>query len=60
MPKYNLSDADLGALADFVMALDFSKYQQKILKRSEVLKDAPLQTQLQNLPGALNGSPAAH
>jgi ubiquinol-cytochrome c reductase cytochrome b subunit len=38
MPKYNLSDADLRALADFVMALDFSKYSQKMLKRSEVLK----------------------
>ncbi|MGA2990664.1 MAG: cytochrome b N-terminal domain-containing protein [Candidatus Korobacteraceae bacterium] len=41
MPKYNFSDADLQSLADFVLALDFSKYPQKILKRSEILKTSP-------------------
>jgi ubiquinol-cytochrome c reductase cytochrome b subunit len=45
MPKYNLSDADLTALADFALALDFSKYPQKKLKATEVLKSAPLQAQ---------------
>jgi ubiquinol-cytochrome c reductase cytochrome b subunit len=44
MPKYNLPDADLHALADFVLALDFRKYSQTILKRSEVLKSASLQS----------------
>jgi hypothetical protein len=43
MPKYNLSDADLTALADFTLALDFSKYPQKRLKAADVLKSAPLQ-----------------
>jgi ubiquinol-cytochrome c reductase cytochrome b subunit len=38
MPKYNFSDPDLQSLADFVLALDFSKYPQKILRRPEVLQ----------------------
>jgi ubiquinol-cytochrome c reductase cytochrome b subunit len=41
MPKYNFSEADLQALADFVLALDFSQYPQKILKRSEILQTSP-------------------
>lgn len=39
MPKYNLPDADLHALADFVLALDFRKYPERIVKREEVLKN---------------------
>jgi len=39
MPKYNLPQSDLQALADFVLALDFSKYPAKILKREEVLHE---------------------
>jgi ubiquinol-cytochrome c reductase cytochrome b subunit len=38
MPKYNLPEADLQALADFLLALDFSKHPPKILNRKEVLK----------------------
>jgi ubiquinol-cytochrome c reductase cytochrome b subunit len=38
MPKYNLPESDLRALADFTLALDFSKYPVKILKREEVSK----------------------
>jgi len=38
MPKYNLPASDLQALADFVLALDFSAYRAKILKRKEVLR----------------------
>ncbi len=38
MPKYNLPDADLQVLADFVLALDFSRYQQKILRRGDFAK----------------------
>jgi ubiquinol-cytochrome c reductase cytochrome b subunit len=41
MPKYNFSDADLQSLADFVLALDFSKYKQKILQRQEILQGVP-------------------
>jgi cbb3-type cytochrome oxidase cytochrome c subunit len=41
MPKYNFSDADLQSLADFVLALDFSRHQQKILRRPEILQSAP-------------------
>ena len=39
MPKYNLPESDLQALADFLLALDFSKYPAKILKREEVLHE---------------------
>ena len=38
MPKYNLPESDLQALADFLLALDFSRYPPKILNRKEVLK----------------------
>jgi ubiquinol-cytochrome c reductase cytochrome b subunit len=38
MPKYDLQAQDLQALADFVLALDFSRYPEKFLKREEVLK----------------------
>ena len=38
MPKYDLPAQDLQALADFVLALDFSRYPEKVLKREEVLK----------------------
>jgi ubiquinol-cytochrome c reductase cytochrome b subunit len=41
MPKYNFSDAELQSLADFVLALDFSKYKQKILQRQEILQGVP-------------------
>jgi ubiquinol-cytochrome c reductase cytochrome b subunit len=41
MPKYNFSDADLQSLADFVLALDFSRHQQKILRRPEILQSSP-------------------
>lgn len=37
MPKYNLPEADLQALADFVLALDFRAYPERIIKREEVL-----------------------
>lgn len=36
MPKYNLPQSDLEALADFVLALDFSKYEPRIVTREEV------------------------
>ena len=42
MPKYNLPDGDLHALADFVLALDFNKYPQIILKRSDIPKSASI------------------
>jgi mono/diheme cytochrome c family protein len=35
MPKYDLPDADLQALADFVLALDFSRHPMKLLPRAE-------------------------
>jgi succinate dehydrogenase/fumarate reductase iron-sulfur protein len=38
MPGYKLPDADLEALADFVLALDFGKVPAKIVKSEEVLK----------------------
>jgi ubiquinol-cytochrome c reductase cytochrome b subunit len=37
MPKYDLSDADLKALADFILALDFSKAPLKTVSRAEAL-----------------------
>jgi quinol-cytochrome oxidoreductase complex cytochrome b subunit len=39
MPKYNLPESDLQALADFLLALDFSRNPPKILKREEVLHE---------------------
>ena len=38
MPKYDLPDADLAALADFLQSLDFRKYDQKTVTRDEALK----------------------
>jgi ubiquinol-cytochrome c reductase cytochrome b subunit len=38
MPKYDLPDADLAALADFLQSLDFGKYDQKTVTRDEALK----------------------
>lgn len=37
MPPYDLPDSDLRALSDFVLALDFSRYPAKTVKREEVL-----------------------
>ena len=37
MPKYNLPDADLDALADFILSLDFSKYPLKTMTREQAL-----------------------
>ena len=31
MPKYDLPEADLNALADFILSLDFSKYPAKTI-----------------------------
>jgi quinol-cytochrome oxidoreductase complex cytochrome b subunit len=38
MPKYDLPEADLGALADFLMSLDFSKHGMKSIPREEAMK----------------------
>jgi len=38
MPKYELPEEDLRALAEFVLALDFSTYPVKIVKREDVVK----------------------
>jgi hypothetical protein len=54
MPKYNFSDADLQSLADFVLALDFSKYPRKILPRQEILESAPTPANATSA-GDLNG-----
>lgn len=37
MPKYDLPQADLQALADFLLSLDFSQHPMKIVQRAEVL-----------------------
>jgi quinol-cytochrome oxidoreductase complex cytochrome b subunit len=37
MPKYDLPEADLNALADFILALDFHKYSLKTVTRAEAL-----------------------
>ena len=41
MPKYDLADSDLQALADFLLSLDFQKYPARILKREEVPGPSP-------------------
>lgn len=38
MPKYNLPESDLQALADFLLALDFNKQPVRILRREEIIK----------------------
>ena len=35
MPKYDLPEADLQSLADFILALDFGKYGEKTVTREE-------------------------
>ncbi len=37
MPKYDLSQAELDALADFILALDFKKYPVKTVTRDQVI-----------------------
>ncbi len=37
MPKYDLPEADLDALADFILSLDFHKYPIKTITRAEAL-----------------------
>ncbi len=46
MPKYDLPEKDLRALAEFILVLDFRQYAMKILKRAEVLK-SPAMAQAQ-------------
>jgi len=38
MPKYDLSEPELNALADFVLSLDFDRHEAKTLSREEALK----------------------
>ena len=38
MPKYEMPERDLSALAAFMLALDFAAYPMQIIKREEVLK----------------------
>ena len=37
MPKYDLPQSDLDALADFVLSLDFSRYSMKVETRAEAM-----------------------
>jgi ubiquinol-cytochrome c reductase cytochrome b subunit len=39
MPKYDLSEAELKNLADFVLGLDFDRYPAKTIAREDVTKD---------------------
>lgn len=39
MPRYDLNEEDLKGLADFILALDFSAHEMKIIGRQEVLGD---------------------
>ncbi len=36
MPRYDLADGDLHALADFMLALDFEKHPARMVKRAQV------------------------
>ena len=38
MPKYNLSEAELKALTDFVLCLDFDRHHAKTITREDVIK----------------------
>jgi len=38
MPKYDLSEKDLGALSDFILGLDFKSHEMKIVTRADALK----------------------
>jgi len=38
MPKYNLPEAELKALADFVLCLDFSRHSAKTIAKEDVIK----------------------
>ena len=39
MPRYDLPQADLQALADFILSLDFSKQRMKTITRGEALNE---------------------
>ena len=39
MPKYDLADDELGALADFLTALDFSDTGSRTLKKGDIVTD---------------------
>jgi quinol-cytochrome oxidoreductase complex cytochrome b subunit len=50
MPKYDLPEKDLRALAEFILVLDFSRHAMKIMKRDEVLKGPPMAQPQQDRP----------
>jgi hypothetical protein len=38
MPKYDLPEAELKALADFVLGLDFDRYDTKTITKADVVR----------------------
>ncbi|WP_300155133.1 cytochrome b N-terminal domain-containing protein [Solidesulfovibrio sp.] len=48
MPKYDLPEADLRALADFILALDFGKHPVRLLSGQDVLKSGSAQAGTDN------------
>ena len=41
MPKYDLSDSELNVLGDYILALDFKRFELKTVSRDHVLSDFP-------------------
>jgi ubiquinol-cytochrome c reductase cytochrome b subunit len=37
MPKYDLTEGELTALADFILTLDFDRYEPRIIQRKEII-----------------------
>lgn len=37
MPKYDLTEGELTALADFIVTLDFDRYEPKIIQREDII-----------------------
>ena len=37
MPKYDLTEGELTALADFILTLDFDRYEPRIIQRKQII-----------------------
>ena len=37
MPKYDLTEGELNALADFILTLDFDRYEPRIIQRKQII-----------------------
>jgi ubiquinol-cytochrome c reductase cytochrome b subunit len=41
MPKYDLTEGELRALADFILTLDFDRYEPRMIRREAIISSSP-------------------